>query len=281
MEKIKISFGEIPLDKCEFKQNMRVRDTGKEIDDLAANIHKMGLIQPIIVCETDIEGEYEVIAGQRRFMAHEKLLEWGKLDPPTIRAKIYAGKLSKSDRMAISLSENLVKLDPKELDYIDACTDLYKRYGTIKAVCEETGLPYSKVSNYVKEPQLRPKVRTLFNEGKISLKTALHANSAVYQEGEDADEKAAELALELSKMGADQARRTRKIITENPNAKVTQAVKEAKTQTTHRVTIVQSNTEYNALNKYASESGSSPADTAGELVVDGLISLGVLDEAED
>lgn len=281
MPKIK-KVTEIALDKCEFgKGQMRTRDTGIEIDELADNIHKVGLIHPITVCEAEREGHYEIIAGQRRYLAFKKLEVTGRLDKPVIRAVIYEGKVTKAKAQAISLSENMMKRDPKELDYIDLCEEMYGRYGSIKHVCEETGLPYAKVSLYVKEKQLRPKVRKLYKEGKVDLRTALHANQAVYQDDDEADQKTADLALELSKMGADQARRTRKIITENPKAKVEHAVAEAKTQTTHRVTITQSQTEYSALKGYADNNGTSPEDAAGDIVVDGLISLGVLDEEED
>jgi hypothetical protein len=61
---------------------------------------------------------------------------------------------------------------------IDACTALCKHYGTMKAVADETGLPYHKVRDYVKGDRLVPAMRKLVEEQKIDLSTALMAQNA-------------------------------------------------------------------------------------------------------
>ena len=56
------------------KGQVRVRDIGKDIDDLAENIRVMGLLEPIVVCESSTKkGQFEILAGQRRFLAHKQL----------------------------------------------------------------------------------------------------------------------------------------------------------------------------------------------------------------
>ena len=60
----------LPLDKIHANtyQPRTVFDQEK-IEELARTIHVHGVIQPIVVRKSDTEGEYEIIAGERRFRA--------------------------------------------------------------------------------------------------------------------------------------------------------------------------------------------------------------------
>src|SRR5690349_19570928 len=78
------------------------------IEELAASIKKLGLLQPVVLLGSiDSPKPYELIAGQRRFLAHKYLKE------KTIRAT-FAGDLDKTDITLRSLIENAQRL---ELDY--------------------------------------------------------------------------------------------------------------------------------------------------------------------
>jgi ParB-like chromosome segregation protein Spo0J len=49
---------EIPLSDLEIgKGQVRLRDVGKEIDELADSIRKVGLLEPIVVCEGGMPGK--------------------------------------------------------------------------------------------------------------------------------------------------------------------------------------------------------------------------------
>ena len=41
---------------------------------------------------------------------------------------------------------------------------LFRKYGTAKAVADETGLPYADVRNYVKYERLLPEMRELYDQ---------------------------------------------------------------------------------------------------------------------
>jgi len=276
----KLTFQEIPLDKIDIeKSQMRVRDTGLGIDELAENIRINGLHQPIMLAPASKNGRYEIIAGQRRYLAHIKLKELGQLQPESIRALIFKEKINESEAKIVSLTENIMRLQPHQDDYIDICTDLYKKYGSIKSVSEKTGIPASAVGRYVKYPQLRKGLKKLVDEG-MKIATALHANSAVIDETEEGEKKAIELAIELSKMGASQVRRATKIVTENPKATVKQAVTQAETQIEHLIKVSTSPREHAALQGYAEQTGQSKEEAASEILVDGLVSIGALDEED-
>ena len=69
-----VGFKEIPLgDLTIGLGQVRIRDVSKDIDQLADSIRQVGLLEPIVVSPTDDEGKYEIITGQRRFLAHQEL----------------------------------------------------------------------------------------------------------------------------------------------------------------------------------------------------------------
>ena len=63
-----------------------------------------------------------------------------------------------------------MRLDLTTKELIDACTSLFKKYGSIKDVCDVTGLPYRKVRLYVKYDRLMPKLKKLVNDGEVDIK---------------------------------------------------------------------------------------------------------------
>src|SRR5262249_14124292 len=182
---------EIPLSELVIgKGQVRLRDTGKEIDELAESIAKVGLLEPIVVCPADKPGQYEIITGQRRFMAHQQL---GR---DKIMAAIIDEKVDEMTAKVLSVTENLVRRDLNSRDLIDVCTALHKKYGSVAAVVEETGLPHNKVSDYVKYDRLQPELRVLVDQGEVNIKAALRAQDAVTAGGSYSADDAVRLARE-------------------------------------------------------------------------------------
>ena len=60
---------------------------------------------------------------------------------PRRLAAILDEKVDEATAKVISITENLVRRDPPLNDLIDACTALFKRYGSVKSVAQELGLP--------------------------------------------------------------------------------------------------------------------------------------------
>jgi ParB family chromosome partitioning protein len=86
------------------KGQVRLRDVGKDIDELAESIAKVGLLEPIIVSETG-SGKYEIITGQRRFLAHKAL---GRKQ---ILAAVLDERVDETTAKVLSVTENLVRRD--------------------------------------------------------------------------------------------------------------------------------------------------------------------------
>jgi ParB family chromosome partitioning protein len=154
----------IPLADITISQgNVRLADPTKDLDELAASIKKHGLLQPVVLLGEYGKPPYELISGQRRFIAHQKILKL-----PNIRA-VFAGRLSKTQQVVRSLVENLQR---RELEYIDtakAVTQLYKDFGKDEhKVHEETGLSLRKIRDLILiDERATPKMRTFLKAGKV------------------------------------------------------------------------------------------------------------------
>ncbi len=265
-----IEIKELPLDVLVIgKGQVRVREVGKDIDQLAASIKKQGLLQPIVVCESDEPGKYEILTGQRRFLAHRELQK------ETITACILDQKVDEVEAKLISVTENLVRRDPNNKDYIDACTWLYRKYGSIKDVAEELGLSQAKVGEFVKYDRLKPEMRKLVDEGQVDMKAAIRAQDAASVSGEFNPEEATKLAKEMSKMSGSQQKRIVKKIQERPTIDVDDVIESAKSgDKITQIVVTVGNVIHQSLKQYAKDEGSNMDDAALTLIEEGLLGKG-------
>lgn len=262
---------EITLDDLVIgKGQVRVKDVQKDIDELAESIRVQGLLQPIVVCVAEKKGRYEILTGQRRFLAHKQL----KLK--TIQAVILDDKIDETAAKAISVTENLVRRDVSQRELIDACTSLYRKYGTIKAVVEATGLPAREVSHYVKFDRLIPKLKKMVEAGDLDIKVAIRAQDAAAAGGEEADaDEAIKLAKELSSMTGVQQKKLVKEREENPDTPVDEAIETAKTGSKVTQIVVTLTAEiHRSLQNYAQNEGTTQDDAAATLIEEGLSGKG-------
>lgn len=269
-----IEYKDIPLDKLVIgKAQARTSGVDKGIDDLANSIAKMGLLLPLVVSPKDADGIYEIITGQKRFLAVSQLgldtIKCGVLDesPSVERAK------------AISLTENMVRQDMPSKDYINACTTLYRHYGTIKAVSEELGLPYHKVQQYVKFEQLSPELKEMVDNSECDMKTALRATKAATRDGTVNKERAVVLANEMKSLSGTQQKNLEKAALAAPTAPIEQVVEGARKQPKSRsIRIELEESIHDSLSKYAHEEGTNSEDAAVSLINEGLTEAGYSDE---
>ena len=252
---------------------VRTRDVSKEVDELADSIAKVGLLEPIVVCPTDEDGKYEIITGQRRFLAHQEL------EKEAIWAAILSERVDEISAKVLSVTENLVRRDLHSSDLIDVCTHLFKHYGTIKAVCEETGLSRDKVSQYVKYDQLIPELKEMVDCGKVKLDTALRAQKASEASGKVDPEEARQFAVEMQPMSGPQRSAIVKARESEPDRPVEEIIEEAKAGgRVTQISVTLSSEVHSALKQYANTEGTNVDDAAGTLIREALYSNSFLDE---
>lgn len=264
---------EVPLaDLVIGKGQVRVRDVGADIEELAESIKKMGLLEPIVVCPAEAEGKYEILTGQRRFLAHKFLQRTTIL--ATVRPRV-----DDATAKALSLTENLVRRDLTSRDLIDACTSLYKRYGSIQDVVAETGLPYSKVKDYVKYDRLPEAVRRLVDDGRVNIATALRAVDAAGAAASTGEDVAVKFALEMAGMSGAQQVKVAKLRKEDPTASVDETIEHAKTGgQIVQVTVTLGSDIHRSLQTFAKEEGTTQDSAAADLITAGLKGKGYFEE---
>ena len=260
---------EIPLGKLEIgPAQARLRNVDKDVDELAESIRKMGLLEPIVVCETNGD-QYEILTGQRRFLAHQKLQR------PNMLCVVLDERVDETTAKAISLTENLVRKNLDRLDLIDACTALYKKYGSIKDVAKETGLPLSRVQEYVKYDQLDPNLKELVDKNEVRLKTALRAQkAATLPDGSVNADNAIVYAKEMSPMTGIQQKAVLKAVEEKSDASAAETLEKVKAVRPTQVVVTLDEELHKSLQTFASDEGTTQDDAAATLIEEGLSTKG-------
>ncbi len=165
------------------KQNVRIENANKDLSELAASIKKHDLLQPVVLKGTHDNPPYELVAGQRRLLAHQRL---GR---KRIRS-VFAGPLTNEQIMLRSLVENLQRVDLNHADTARAITVLYKKYGkNERKVQQETGLSIQRVRDYISiEAQASEKMKKKLARKKVSIADVKRAIRAAMGDMRKAEE---------------------------------------------------------------------------------------------
>lgn len=144
----------LPLDKIHAnKFQPRTVFDQEKIEELARTIHVHGVIQPIVVRKSDIEGKYEIIAGERRFRAM-KSLDWKEV-PAIIR------NLSDKETASIALIENLQREELTSIEEAHAYQNLLEiQEITQEALAQRLGKGQSTVANKLRLLKLPEEIQT-------------------------------------------------------------------------------------------------------------------------
>ncbi|WP_283575048.1 nucleoid occlusion protein [Limosilactobacillus pulli] len=131
-----------------------------EIQELAQTISEHGLLQPIVVRKFR-PGEYEIIAGERRFRA-VKLLEWEKI--PAI-----VEKMSDAESASLALIENLQRAQLSPVEEAQAYKQLMEFNNlTQAALAKGMGKSQSFVANKLRLLKLIKPVQNAILDGRIT-----------------------------------------------------------------------------------------------------------------
>ena len=119
--------------------------------DLALSIKEKGLLNPITVLKRD-NGTYDLIIGQRRFLACKQLgLE-------TIPA-IIRDSMDDTDATILSLVENVHRADMSPIDKARAYQKIYQKYQDYACVVRETGVSIATIKRYMILLDLAPSIQ--------------------------------------------------------------------------------------------------------------------------
>lgn len=144
------------------------------LEELAESIRENGLIQPILVRQL-LDGDYELIAGHRRWMAVRKLGQ------PTIRAIVE--NRTDTESAVLALVENIQRRDLDCMEEARAIAGLIESTGmTQQEAARRLGKSQPAVANKLRLLRLPGWVQEIVEEGQLSER---HARALLRLEREE------------------------------------------------------------------------------------------------
>lgn len=176
---------EIPIEKIKPNPNQPRKNFDAEaLNELAASIKVHGIVQPIVVNDMG-DGNYMIIAGERRWRAAN--ICGLKTVPAVVRN--YTDKQVKE----ISIIENLQREDLNPIEAAKAIKELMDEYNlTQEVVADRIGKSRSSIANTLRLLSLYPDVLKMVEDGKLS---AGHARCLVVVEDKNQQIRLAQLAV--------------------------------------------------------------------------------------
>lgn len=260
----------IPIEEINVSDwNVRRSEQEKDLEELAASIAKHGLLQPVVLM-----GErppYQLIIGQRRFLAHRDILR-----KKNIRA-VFVGKLDRVQASIRSLVENMTRTDLNHADAAEAITYLYKQLRRDeRKVKAETGLSLQRIRQYVDiEERASVKMKQKLRSKQVSPADVQRVLSAASGDIEKADRLLEK--MEKQKLTVYQKKRMVEYGEEHPHAHDDTIIEEALRPAVERTILVKLSSQARAgLEKAAEKLAMSPDEVAGRAVEDWLLRKGFI-----
>ena len=175
----------VPIEKLRANPNQPRRTfLPEQLDELAASVKEKGIIQPLIVREIS-GGEYEIVAGERRWRAAQ-MAQLHEI-PVIIRA------FDDTEVLEVAIIENIQRADLNAVEEAAGYKQLMDKFGhTQEKLAEALGKSRSHIANLLRLLSLPTDVQTLVIEGKL---TAGHARALITAENPS------ELAKQIVKQG--------------------------------------------------------------------------------
>ena len=155
-----------------------------KMEQLIMSIMENGLLNPIIVWETEEGLRYMVLSGHNRLEAHRKIYEqtgdsrYLKI-PAFIKAK---DEITKEQAQEIIIDTNWVQ---RELTAMEKAKSILKKYAIVDRdissrkkrkrdiICEDYGLKGRQVENYYKLNSLIGEFKEMLDESRITIKSGV------------------------------------------------------------------------------------------------------------
>jgi len=158
-----VGFAEIEVSEVQPNpQQPRHRFDDDALEELAASVREVGVLQPIVVRPGEAEGAYVLVAGERRLRA--AALAGLSTIPAVIRA-------SENDEMDLTeaLIENVQRMDLSPLEEAAAYRNLLEDFGmTHEVIASRVGKSRSAVTNTLRLLQLPSSIQGMLERGDLS-----------------------------------------------------------------------------------------------------------------
>ena len=172
---------QVPVEKLKINNYQPRKHFDKEkITELSLSIKEQGILQPIVARRT-IKGDFEIIAGERRWRAAQQA---GLLEVPVILKEIDDQK-----SLELALIENIQRENLNPIEEAEAYEQLAREFNlTQQQISEKVGKERATVANTLRLLTLVPEVKNMIVQGEI---TAGHAKALLALTDPEAQRKVA------------------------------------------------------------------------------------------
>lgn len=156
------SISEVPIDQIHANPDQPRRDFDPDsLQELSDSIREIGIIQPITLRKIK-DGEYQIIAGERRFRAA------GMAGLTSIPA--YIRTADDENVMAMALIENIQREDLNSMEVALACQNLLEVYDmTQEQLSARIGKKRTTIANYIRLLKLPAEIQVALKNRLIDM----------------------------------------------------------------------------------------------------------------
>ena len=167
----------VPIDRISPSPfNPRKTFPDAELDELASSIREKGLVQPIVLRPVGVTGQYEIVAGERRWRACQRASL--HVVPAIVRA------LTDQEALELAIIENVQRSDLNAIEEAGGYRELIERFGyTQEELSQIIGKSRSHLANTMRLLKLPDYVQHMVRDGKL---TAGHVRPLVGHENAEA-----------------------------------------------------------------------------------------------
>ncbi len=170
------------------------------LDELAASIEQLGVIQPITVRALDDDGQFEIISGERRLRAARR----AGID----RLPAFIREATSEEMLEMALVENVQREELNPIEVALGYQRLMEECGlTQEAVAEKVSKSRATVSNFLRLLRLPPRIQAALRDKEVAMG---HARALIAIDDEEAQVALLEETIEedLSVREVEQRART-------------------------------------------------------------------------
>ena len=161
---------DIPLDHLTVAPiNARTHGATEDLESLAASIRAQGVLQPLLVRPVAGGDRFEIVAGQRRFLACQRLAQDAPVEPLPC---LVLAATDDAAALEISLAENLERLPMEPFDQHEAFAQLVKRGQRVETIAARFGVTERLVNQRLALAGLIDGIKREVRQGAIQIADA-------------------------------------------------------------------------------------------------------------
>lgn len=142
------------------------------LEELASSIRQKGILQPLIVRPSSQPDRYEIVAGERRWRAAQRV--------PLHRVPVIIRNLDDTEVLEVAIIENIQRADLNAIEEAAGYRQLMDRFGhTQEKVSEALSKSRSHIANLMRLLALPEEVQAHVRQGRL---TAGHARALINAE---------------------------------------------------------------------------------------------------